>query len=325
MSSGGREPPQRSVEEEPKKKKRGGNKARKQKILSDKFEAGEHVPRKYWQQYQGFERIEGEDIDTARLQETLEGAHARFRGTLGEGVSVDPAAGSSRNTVPKVAAKAVPASSPTAVVPEPKAPPKNIGAVVPKGVGVVRLSDPVTWGNPLVTSTARPPRPGEIRISLDFHGVLDQEDCHTRASEKIPQANKEAILTFLRASDSHRVGICSYIGQFGEHSQKRRDSLRREFEGLNQYLSASGIPAERLVVLEITTDRSKSCISSESVSAHLDDRDNVIQQVKDRRVVGIQVTRYNSDHWPTARSLAEGLEQVSRLVFPRVFARPFYR
>lgn len=141
MRSGGREPPQRSVEGEPEKKKRGGNKARKQKILSDKFAAGEHVPWKCRRQYQGFERIEGEDIDTARLQETLEGAHARFRGTLGEGVSVDPIAGSSRDTVPTVAAKAVPASSPTAVVPEPKVPPKSIGAVVPKGVGAARLSD----------------------------------------------------------------------------------------------------------------------------------------------------------------------------------------
>lgn len=66
-----------------------------------------------------------------------------------------------------------------------------------------------------------------VRASLDFHNVLDFEAPGQRTFEGIRTTCVESIEDFLNVSESHRVGICRYIGWSGRGSRSKRDALRR--------------------------------------------------------------------------------------------------
>jgi hypothetical protein len=87
--------------------------------------------------------------------------------------------------------------------------------------------------------------------------------------------------------------VCSYIGFGGDQSEERRVGLNEQIYLLNQELLAEGIVTpDRLVTLCITT-RDKPEITSTVVSAHLDDRWDICQTVRERRVVPVHFCAFS--------------------------------
>lgn len=200
--------------------------------------------------------------------------------------------------------------------PEPKLPPK-------------RLSEPVApeTNPPIVkTSTGTCTNP-EIRVSLDFHNVLDCEYAGgpAPAGVGVRGSNQLAILEFLQQDQRHRIGVCSYIGEFGQKSQSRRAELRSNIQSLNRFLTLRGIPNHQLVSLCICSDQDKCRINSNVCAVHIDDKASVIRAVRGRGVSGVQFAQGFSHEWPVIQTtIADALQRVQSLVFPRVYSQPFY-
>ena len=231
-----------------------------------------------------------------------------------------PAASESVAGIPKAEGLAFPLAPVVPVVQPktlPKAPPKQSLSAPLVNLGKA-------GGGPVIV-TSKPPPPLEVRVSLDYHNCLNLDRAGSPTFEGIRASHRKPILDFLQSSETHRIGICSYIGEKGQKSRERRARLRQEVVDLNTYLSNHGIPQERLVVLEITADHFKRCVDSSNCSAHVDDKTLVIESIRSRQVVRVQVTSHKFGRWPCVQSVGEGLQSLTRLVVPRVFHRGFYQ
>ena len=127
-------------------------------------------------------------------------------------------------------------------------------------------------------------------MSIDYNNTLNVERAGLKQLDRIEYNAGEAIRIWLKRSESHRVGICSYIGLYGEKSRERRIALKIQVKLLNRWLYASGysgILEERFVTFCITSDRLKPILRRNTVTAHLDDKWQVIDKVLNNRASGV--------------------------------------
>ena len=134
---------------------------------------------------------------------------------------------------------------------------------------------------------------------IDYNNTLNVERAGLKQLDRIEYNAGEAIRVWLKRLESYRVGICSYIGLHGEKSRERRTALKIQVKLLkiqvkllNRWLYASGysgILEERFVTFCITSDRLKPILRRDTVTAHLDDKWQVIDKVLNNRALGVYV------------------------------------
>ena len=207
----------------------------------------------------------------------------------------------------------------------PHTPPKaaRVAPSSPKSPPKAKLSDPIApETNPSIVGARAVNL--EKRISIDFHKVLDSVSAWERPGHTIPLVNKIAVFESLRRDPRIVIGVCSYIGEGGYHSDQRRSNAVGEVDELNRFLLSKGIPASRRVLLKITTDPNKANLHPSKVSCHIDDKYSVIDQCKRRGLVVCQIYPHRSNKWPTSVDLDTALKGVERLTFAREFSEPFF-
>lgn len=158
-------------------------------------------------------------------------------------------------------------------------------------------------GNP--ASTVREVVRGEVRVSLDFHGVVQGYD------NRVPPENLKAIEEFLVDSTHNQVGICSFIGQYGNRSQSRRQEVK---EIVLAFRARSGLN----LGLCITTDKSKRDIDG-FVHCHIDDRVDTCLGVVSRGGVAILISDRPHPTLETHRSLPLALQAIRTRFVPKEF------
>lgn len=163
-----------------------------------------------------------------------------------------------------------------------------------------------------------------VRVSLDFHNVLDCEYAGAETFEGIRTSAFNVIEAYLQLSTSHRVGICSYIGTKGRDSWNKRAALEKAVQEANQKLLALGIPDFQLIELCITPTPNKPEITTDSCDIHLDDKTSVIEAVSTRGVPCVQFVPFWVRNRRTATTLQEFFDGV-RVLVPRVHAKQFYQ
>lgn len=305
--------------------KRGGKQAKKQALLQDRFLAGEFVPKRFWNPPSGVapDPKAPSGLGPGPKAPVPKAPPPKAIASSGSGAPLTP---------PKSAPEHKASSG---LVPGPKAlPPK---AIASSGSGApltpAKLGPPLR--RPQVAEGLEPPavklRPNPglghslapsvnppsafVRVSLDFHNVLDCEAPGHRTFEGIRTTCADSIEDFLRVSRSHRVGICSYIGWRGKDSRSKRDALRRAVVSLNQRLSLRGIPENQLLCLCITDQTDKPEINRGTCSIHLDDKWSVIQAVQARGVEGVSYTRSGE-----IQSVGAFFDLVRRRCTPRAYS-----
>lgn len=163
----------------------------------------------------------------------------------------------------------------------------------------------------------------ELRIALDFHGVLDVERAGGRSTQGISSDNRYSILNFLGSSNKHLVTVVSYIGLSGSRSQQRRSDLREEIKSLNRFLAAAGIAERQLVKLLITSDQLKREIHKDAVSLHTDDKISILEHHWNRiQTVHFTALKPQRSRHKVCCTLDEVLEGVLRWIEPKVYSSP---
>ena len=163
----------------------------------------------------------------------------------------------------------------------------------------------------------------ELRISLDFHGVLDVERAGGRSTQGISSDNRYSILNFLELSNKHLVTVVSYIGVSGPSSQQRRSDLREEIKSLNRFLAAAGIAERQLVKLLITSDPLKREIHKDAVSLHTDDKISILEHHWNQiQTVHFAAVKPQRSYHKVCCTLNEVLEGVLRWIEPKVYSSP---
>ena len=71
-------------------------------------------------------------------------------------------------------------------------------------------------------------------MSIDYNNTLNVERAGLKQLDRIEYNAGEAIRVWLKRSESHRVGICSYIGLHGEKSREKRTALKIQVEVVEQ-------------------------------------------------------------------------------------------
>ena len=153
----------------------------------------------------------------------------------------------------------------------------------------------------------REPNCSEVRLSLDFHGAVQDY------SGRVSAENLAAIEDFIRDSRRNRIGICTYVGERGHHSQTRR----REVASIVQdFRSRTGLDLRLL----ITSDKSKSAIDH-SVHCHIDDRVDTCCGVVERGGTAMQFSflvgftqilkHTHLSHWPSKHSALASCQKSS--------------
>ena len=161
----------------------------------------------------------------------------------------------------------------------------------------------------------------ELRLSLDFHNVLDVEEAGARSySSVINQENRRAICEFICKSSRHRLSICSYIGLRGRKSQQRRSDLREEVKSVNRWLFSRGVSEEQLIRLLITSDPLKKELQREAVSLHCDDKLNILDSCAGCGVVTVHFSRLGGQYHRACARLSEVLEKSLQWVEPRIYS-----
>ena len=168
-----------------------------------------------------------------------------------------------------------------------------------------------------VISTARSiGNPPEIRISFDYHGALDLGS--RRGQECILPPTRAALNRLFELRPDYRVGVCSYIGKSGPVSQQRRASV---IEQVFQFRDSF----HRDLRLCITSDREKKELNRNTVTAHVDDRLDVCELVRERGVSAIWLNpRFREDQdnrgFVVVKSIEEAIQRVSQIgLVPRSF------
>ena len=191
---------------------------------------------------------------------------------------------------------------------------------------LARLSDPIApKANPKVVSTAvAGDVENQVRVSLDYHNVLDVEFAGARDFNGIRSSCLRAIQHFLQQSVHNRIGICSWIGLSGRTSQANRTNLIRSVDRANQLLTERGIPQNQLLQLKITSDKDKPEISDRSIDIHLDDKSSVIDAVIRNGVQGVLYQPRPKRGYSQVTTLEHFFLLASALT-PRPHLRGFYQ
>ena len=155
----------------------------------------------------------------------------------------------------------------------------------------------------------------EIWVSLDFHGCLDVAFAGDTEHQGIHPTNVAKLTSFVQENLARgvRVGVTSYIGRFGQKSQKRRQDLIDSVKQFNR-----NIPETKAKIgLKILDHRRKDTfLKSAGAAVHVDDRHDILDNCYSEWIQTVQVTNYPSRSRHTAfRSLSEALDflQESRL------------
>ena len=236
---------------------RGGAKARRQKELREKTLAGEYIPKADYPETPNFGSQVGSYTSEVRR---LPRAQPSERSELGEALkqsSEFPASTGESEHLPRASGSQSSSSRPVSQIATTvgsKRPIEESQSESEKASPLAaRLSQPIgpVWKAGSFEKTESPSAPGqsvELRLSLDFHNVLDVEVAGARSySSVISQENRRAIYEFICKSSRHRLSICSYIGHRGWQSQQRRSDLREEVKSVNRWLSSRGVSEEQLI------------------------------------------------------------------------------
>ena len=156
------------------------------------------------------------------------------------------------------------------------------------------------------TQTSKPvPGPrAEIRLSVDFHGVLDLGVSGFICENQIAPENRNLLVDHINQF-GHLIGVCSYIGDKGPKSAQRRAALKEQIRQLNTEFGTE-------VKLCITSDPEKSVLNPDSVHVHIDDKISVAYRCKERGLDCVLVRARNHPEFPTCRNFQEALYWVQR-------------
>ena len=204
---------------------RVGAKARRQKELREKTLAGEYIPKADYPETPNFGSQVGSYTSEVRR---LPRAQPSERSELGEALkqsSEFPASAGESEHLPRASGSQSSSSRPVSQIATTvgsKRPIEESQSESEKASPLAaRLSQPIgpVWKAGSFEKTESPSTPGQsvqLRLSLDFHNVLDVEVAGARSySSVISQENRRAIYEFICKSSRHRLSICSYIGHRG--------------------------------------------------------------------------------------------------------------
>lgn len=165
---------------------------------------------------------------------------------------------------------------------------------------------PPASANPtLGTSRVSP----EIRISVDFNGVLNVSRAGDQEVQGFHPHNIEILRRFLAENSDRgfKIGITSYIGLSGRHSQERRAQLQGAVRNFNKNQD----PAQKLG-LRILSSREKGPFLRETGAiCHIDDRLGILENC-DQSLKTYWVSRGKSHRRRICKeSLGKVLEHIS--------------
>lgn len=309
---------------------RGGAKARRQKELREKTLAGEYIPKADYPETPNFGSQVGSYTSEVRR---LPRAQPSERSELGEALkqsSEFPASAGESEHLPRASGSQSSSSRPVSQIATTvgsKRPIEESQSESEKASPLAaRLSQPIgpVWKAGSFEKTESPSAPGqsvELRLSLDFHNVLDVEVAGARSySSVISQENRRAIYEFICKSSRHRLSICSYIGHRGWQSQQRRSDLREEVKSVNRWLSSRGVSEEQLIRLLITSDPLKKELQREAVSLHCDDKQDILDSCAWSGVATVHFTKLASRYHRACTRISEVLEKSLQWVEPRIYS-----
>ena len=248
---------------------------------------------------------------------------------------------SSSASVPSVPLPSIALASPSSGSFTSHPPPKGLGSAVsvtppkapvtsPKNLVAESNGPPKTKAR-LTEETRLAPQPGlpkvlapalglggsTLRVCLDFHGVVDVERSGQPSYPGIRTPVQNFIAAFLEESNSHRIGICSYIGLGGRFSGQRRLDAQRSVQQLNQFLTLKNLPPGCLC---ITDQKDKPELTRDSVSSHCDDKWEVVNTCERRGgFLAVWFNRYNQVNF-----LSDYFDLVKRNCVPRVFPQAWW-
>ena len=159
-------------------------------------------------------------------------------------------------------------------------------------------------------SLAKAPVPAaitEYRLSIDFHGVLDIAEAGDTSIEAIHVLNSNKLKEVLGEFTTRgiTVGITSYIGETGSRSQERRRNLLNAVARFNR-----DQPAGRQIGLRIVSTPDKSdFLLGAGADLYIDDKGITLQQIRNKGIATIQITRYRSQ-FTSFSSLRAALDYV---------------
>lgn len=206
------------------------------------------------------------------------------------GSSAEVASAAGRGTIVKETTLGEPVSSKPKLTP---VPPKLVVAPVPSKLSLAKASVPAA-----IT---------EYRLSIDFHGVLNIAEAGDTSIEAIHALNSNKLREVLGefATRGITVGITSYIGETGFKSQQRRKNL---FDAVVKFNRDQ--PAGRQIGLRIVSTQDKSdFLLGAGADLHIDDKGITLQQIQDKGIGTIQITRYRSQ-FTSFSSLRAALDHV---------------
>ena len=165
----------------------------------------------------------------------------------------------------------------------------------------------------------------EVRFVLDYNGTSNVDRPGGKQFDRFHNDVIQAIVECLKNSPKHRVGIKSYIGEFGSKSQQRRESLRTQVIFLNRYLLTQQIPENQLVGLSITTSRDKVDLTGAVCNTHLDDKWETVDRVSNNGVDTFLYFKRPYTGYKVVSSVQEYLTQAQNRAVPKIFSRPFFK
>ena len=133
----------------------------------------------------------------------------------------------------------------------------------------------------------------EVRVSLDYHGVLDLSWAGDSETAGIHPHNSRLLHLFFNRYGSlgWRVGVTSYIGY---HSHERRSGLERAVREFNQGRNGPG-----QLGLQILSTRDKSnFLQQAGAHVHVDDRSDTLNLISDCGINTVHLCedRFRSRH-----------------------------
>ena len=268
---------------------RGGKKAKKQGLLADRVAQGLHQPERRWNENQVLpsrsQVLSGEAPIVGQYQSvSVESPRQRQpREEVEESSSNRPAA-PSLESGPEPAAK----RSRLTDLPEELRPQRS----------------------PVIEGERAHPResPGNLRISIDYHGVLDRVDTNSDFQRHIPEEIVTALKGFLELYPTVEVAVLSYVGRT---SLSRQQNVRDQVHQLSERLGRS-IPC-RICFRKAE----KATISKHwQTNVHIDDSEDVSVALATEGVTTpLHIGTLSGDqHWiETFRSLKHALRRIPLL------------
>lgn len=155
----------------------------------------------------------------------------------------------------------------------------------------------------------------EVWVSLDYNHVCNVAQVGDRPIDTIHPLNSVALRSFIdRNSDrGFRVGITSYIGEAGPHSQSRRHSLLR---AVREFNGNQPDPEKRVGVRVVNKPYDKApFLSRAGAAVHADDRIDILNKIE-----GDCVTIWLSTAARSRHLLVSSLPQALKLIEERAKA-----